>query len=310
MSTLRRAVVLGGAGFVGSAIARALSGAGYDVEVIDALEPRTFADARRLAGVPGVRLIHADVVEVGDLAERLGASEIVVNAMGWTRHRDAEDDPALDLRLNLANHLHVLAAMPPGPRLIHLGSRHQFAGATGVIDDDTSFAPLDVQSIHKCAAEQHVALWARKTGGSALVLRPCNCIGPGQPIDDGDVGLIGGFLRDLMAGKTIEVFAGPRVRNVCLTTDVGEIVVRLANQRVDGYVPVNVPGVEVEVARLATALQAALGRGTIAYAPMPEAVARIELASGKFVGSALKQLLPDVVPATLEESISRTVAAP
>jgi UDP-glucose 4-epimerase len=309
MTAPGRALILGGAGFVGSAVTAAFVEAGWTVTVIDSIEPGTFGDAARLAPFSGrVEFIRQDVTTVPDLANRLAAQDVVVNAMGWSRHRDGEQDPETDLRLNLANHIHVLQHIWPGPCLIQLASRHQFAGRTGIIDDDTPFAPLDVQGIHKCATEHHVQRWVRRHGADAAVLRFGNCIGPGQPIADGDMGLIGGFLRDLLAGRTIEVYEGPRVRNVCFTGDLGQIALRLAALRPTGYIPINIPGIEVDIGDLAARLAKVVGRGAIRNEPMPPEVAQIELSQGRFEGSTLKRLLPEFAPTDLDTAIAAAVS--
>jgi UDP-glucose 4-epimerase len=299
MTASGRALILGGSGFVGSAVTKAFADDGWAVTVIDSIEPGTFGDAARLAPLADrIEFIQEDVTTVPGLVGLLAEQDVVVNAMGWSRHRDGEEDPETDVRLNLAIHVHVLEHLRPGPYLIQLASRHQFAGCSGVIDDDAPFAPLDVQGIHKCATEHHVKRWVRKHGADAAVLRFGNCIGPG----------IGGFLRDLLAGENIAVYQGPRVRNVCFTGDVGQIAVRLARLRPAGYVPINVPGIEVDIGDLAARLAEAAGRGAIRNEPMPPEVARIELSQGKFVGSTLKRLLPEFTPTDLHTAIASVVS--
>lgn len=60
-------LVTGGAGFIGSALARRLVEAGYDVAVMDVLHPQVHADGRALNLPPSVRLFTGDVTHGPDL---------------------------------------------------------------------------------------------------------------------------------------------------------------------------------------------------------------------------------------------------
>lgn len=305
----KRVLVLGGAGFVGSAIARAFVEAGWRTEIIDCLHPAGFADSGRLDGLSTqVTLTRADIGRMQDLPEVFARFDVVVDAMGLSRHLLGDDELALDLELNLGVHLPVFAALASdGPRLIHLGTLHQFGGATGMIDDDAPFAPIDVQGIHKCAAEQHLRLACRRSGASAAVLRIGNCIGPGQPQGEGDVGLFGGLLRDLAAGQAVDVFEGNRARHLCFTPDIGRLAVMLADAGWSGFTAMNFSGELSEILGVAKAMQQRLGSGTVNVSPLPEALARREIAPAVFPGARLTNLLPSFTPTPVAAALETVI---
>ncbi len=305
----KRALVLGGAGFLGSAITIEFVEAGWETAVLDSLHPAGFGDRARLSSVSGkIGFTSTDVAIPENLKDLFSGFDIVVNAIGLSRHSLGEGDPKLDLELNLKAHLPVFRGLAPdGPRFIHLGTLHQFGGAAGQVGDDDPFAPIDVQGIHKCAAEQHLRLHCRRSGAHAIVLRIGNCIGPDQPTGEGDVGLFGALLRDLAAGKTVEVFGGNRARNVCFTPDIGRLAVMMAATGWSDFLAVNVPGTLCQILDVARGMQHRLGCGAIAVSPMPEALAQREVNRVDFSGERLRQLAPQFEPTGLNDMLRATV---
>jgi hypothetical protein len=65
--------------------------------------------------------------------------------------------------------------------------------------------PLDVQGIHKTAAEHHYRIAAKRNDLSVVSLRFGNTFGPGSPLAGRDVGLMAEMIFKSLAGKTIEI---------------------------------------------------------------------------------------------------------
>jgi len=223
-------LVCGGAGFIGSHISEAFCAAGWQTTVLDSLVAGTGGQRANLDQLgPQVRVVWARVEAVAGLCEMVANVDVVLDCMGWTHHREAATDPVRDLQLNLASHLHLLKAMPhtDQPRLIYLGSSHEYgASAKRTIDEDSPLVPLDVQSVHKAAADHHVRIAAQSAGFSAFSLRFGNTFGPRQPVDGEDIGLIGGLIRAALETGTVTVFSGRRRRTCVYVRDLAEVVVR------------------------------------------------------------------------------------
>jgi hypothetical protein len=74
---------------------------------------RTSGSAANLASaINNIEFIPDRVEQVKSFADLLHGHDIVVDAMGWTSHLEAFDDPEYDLALNLSSHLVVTRAMP------------------------------------------------------------------------------------------------------------------------------------------------------------------------------------------------------
>jgi UDP-glucose 4-epimerase len=272
--------IAGGAGFVGSRIAKAFLDSGHEVVILDGLLERTGASRNHVAELPGARFIESRIEDAAELGDIIGGSDMIVDAMAWTCHRLALHDPDYDLALNLASHLRLLAAVPkewPG-RIVFLGSRGQYGSPqVSEITEDTPQSPEDVQGIHKTAAESHFRLASRLKQISVASLRMPAIVGPNQPVNGDDIGLFGGFIRDLVAGRVVELYGENRRRAVIHVDDVAETVVLLASAAWSGFAPFNLAGHNVNLADALRLLIAEIGSGSMAITPAPAEIAAIDI---------------------------------
>ncbi|GAB3888056.1 hypothetical protein GCM10029964_055040 [Kibdelosporangium lantanae] len=169
MSGERRAVVLGGTGFVGRHVCAAFAAAGWDV----------VATARNAAD-PGVPVTRVDLAgaDPADLTRLLAdlAPTVVVNCAGmvWAA------SPQEMWRSNVVLTERVLAALPERVRYVHIGSIAEYAPvAVGTLI--TEDCPVGTQSAygHSKATASAAALAAANT----VVLRATHLLGPGPPAD-------------------------------------------------------------------------------------------------------------------------------
>jgi len=241
----------------------------------------------------------------------LAESDVIVDCMGWTQHRAALDDPLYDLELNVASHLHWLRRVPDHLRakVVYLGSRGQYADpATGDIGEDDPQEPRDVQGIHKAATERHFRLAASLRDLDVVALRLPACIGPNQPAEGEDIGLVGGFARDLLAGRAIRVYGRGRRRAVAYVDDVAEIVCQLARLPGRGFQAYNLRGDVLPIEDIAKRLVAIVGRGSVEVADLPRDIAAIDSGAAAFREDRLRAALGGAVPrAPVDEALAATV---
>jgi UDP-glucose 4-epimerase len=249
-----RALVTGGAGFIGSTLVDALLAAGHDVVVLDDLSTGRRENLTHDAPLETVDV--ADAPAVGALLERV-RPEVVFHLAAQIDVRRAVADPALDARVNVAGTAAVLeAARAAGARRVVLastGGALYGEAATIPTVEDSPLAPLSPYGASKAAAETYLALYGRLHGLSTLALRLANVYGPRQD-PRGEAGVVARFCGAKLEGSSATVFGdGRQTRDY---VDVGDVVgafLSAADSDVTGAVNVGT-GRETSVLDLLAAL--------------------------------------------------------
>jgi len=304
-------LIAGGAGFIGSAIAARFVQAGHDITVVDGLLPRTGGRRENLAGLlPRIRFFDSPVERLPNLRQLIAESDLVVDCMGWTCHLLALEDPLYDMQLNVGSHLALIKAIPDdwAKAVIFLGSRGQYGNPkVERITEATPSNPQDIQSSHKQAAETNWQVFSRIRGFAVLSLRLANCFGPRQPMRGEDIGLIGGFIRDLLQGRDIELFGTGRTRPVIFVEDVAEAVLLCAQARLQGFQFFNLTGQDITLEQLADLLISEVGQGGCQLREFPAEIRSIDVGNAAFSGERLAAFTGARPVAPLGDCIKRTV---
>jgi UDP-glucose 4-epimerase len=266
-----RALITGGAGFIGSNLVDALLARGDEVTVVDDLSTgrRENLDGALTAGA---ELAELDIREAATLIELFAAArpEIVFHLAAQIDVRKSIADPAFDASINVGGTANVLEAMrtaggPGGPDPTGAApARIVFVSTGGAIygegdgqqlplNEGAPIAPLSPYGQSKCAAEGYLALYERLYGLSGISLRLGNVYGPRQdPL--GEAGVIAIFCGKLRGGERPTVFGdGRQTRDYIYVGDVVAAALAAAESSATG--PINVgTGVETDVLELARRL--------------------------------------------------------
>ena len=161
---MKNILILGGAGFIGSQLAKKFSKFSI-VTIIDGLVDGTGGSVENIYNIKGVIFIEKCIENVSDLSNIVSKQDIVIDSMGWTSHLGAIDDPMLDLRLNLHSHLHLLDCLKDNLNknslVINLGSTGQYGGNKfDCVDESTQMLPIDIQGINKVSAENYFRVYS------------------------------------------------------------------------------------------------------------------------------------------------------
>lgn len=255
-----RALVTGGAGFIGSNLVDALLARGDTVTVVDDISTgrRENLDGALAAGA---ELAELDIREAAALAEMVATAqpEIVFHLAAQIDVRRSLEDPAFDAGVNVGGTANLLEAMRTAN-----SSRIVFVSTGGAIygegegqqlplDESTPIAPLSAYGQSKFAAEGYLALYERLYGLSGMSLRLGNVYGPRQdPL--GEAGVIAIFCGRLRAGERPTVYGdGKQTRDYIYVGDVVAAALAAAESEASG--PVNIgTGIETDVLELAKRL--------------------------------------------------------
>ncbi|UYO48378.1 NAD-dependent epimerase/dehydratase family protein [Rhodopseudomonas palustris] len=81
---VQRVLITGGAGFIGSALARALVGAGHAVTIVDSLSPQVHGDVPSYQPLPGIQFVRADVRSLVNRPELLDPQDVIYHLAAET----------------------------------------------------------------------------------------------------------------------------------------------------------------------------------------------------------------------------------
>ena len=215
-----RAVVTGGAGFIGSHLVDALLAAGSEVTVIDDLSS---GKAERVN--PGARLLELDIVDrprleaaIEEVAPRsiyhLAAQSSVVASV---------EDPARDCEVNVLGTLGVVdIASPMGVPVVFTSTGGALYGdeAPRPPPEERIPAPLSPYGASKWAGEAYVNTWSLASGVPHAVCRLGNVYGPRQS-PHGEAGVVAIFSHHLHIGKAPKLYGhGKPTRDYVYVGDV------------------------------------------------------------------------------------------
>jgi UDP-glucose 4-epimerase len=306
-------LVLGGAGFIGSHIAKRFCSAGYRVTIIDGLLEYTGARLKNLEPIISkIQLISEKVENIAELKDIVQCSDIIIDSMAWTSHVGALSNPEYDLELNLKSHLHLIQKLKEaknGKILIYLGSRVQYGQVLAAeITEETPMVPIDIQGVHKVAAESYYRIYSKLFKQDVISIRFPNCFGENQPFFGDDIGLVGGFIRDLLDEKTIEVFGSNRMRYLLYVEDLAEIVFKLSGRALCGFSAINVSGHAIKLENLAKLLVDLTEKGAYRSSCFPNEIKNIDVGNALINEKKLIKILGNVPKTDIRDALKKTIA--
>jgi UDP-glucose 4-epimerase len=255
-----KALVTGGAGFIGSNLVDALLARGDAVTVVDDLST---GRRENLEGAlaAGAELAELDIRDAAALAELVAAAqpEIVFHLAAQIDVRKSLADPAFDAAINVGGTANLLEAMRAGgsPRIVFVSTGGAIygegAGKALPLGEDAPIEPFSAYGQSKFAAEGYLALYERLYGLSGVSLRLGNVYGPRQdPL--GEAGVIAIFCGKLRGSERPTVFGdGTQTRDYIYVGDV--VAAALAAAESDESGPINIgTGIETDVLELARQL--------------------------------------------------------
>jgi UDP-glucose 4-epimerase len=206
-------LVTGGLGFIGSNLAIRLVELGAEVTVVDSLVPELGGNRFNLAPVEDrVRVSSADLRDTAAVDGLVEGQEVVFSVAGQVSHVDSMTDPIGDLEINCRSQLSLLEGLRrrnPRARVVFAGSRQQYGRPRYLpVDEEHPLQPVDVNGIHKAAAEAATLLYHRVHGLSTCSLRLTNTYGRRMQMRHPRQGFVAWFVRLAVEGQEIELFGG------------------------------------------------------------------------------------------------------
>jgi dTDP-glucose 4,6-dehydratase len=303
---VRRAVVTGGAGFVGSWLCEHLVERGVDVVCVDNLVTGSRDNLSALEGRPGFELVEQDVSE----------GLPVEGPVDWVLHLACPASPVDYLRLPVetmvvgsAGTRHALdLAERTGARFL-LASTSEVYGDPAEHPQPESYwgnvnpvGPRSVYDESKRFAEALTTAYRTARGVDTAIVRIFNTFGPRMRVDDGRA--IPAFMSQALTGRPLTVAGdGSQTRSLCYVEDTVAGIVAMAAGDHPG--PVNIGSQdEMSMLDLAERVRALAGsRSTVEFVDLPQDDPRVRRPDTRLAAEVLGWE-PQV---SVEEGLKRTL---
>lgn len=229
----RRVLITGGAGFIGSNLARRIVDQNGEVTLIDSFVPEYGGNMHNLDGIADrVTLNISDVRDPFSMKHLVKGADVVFNLAGQTSHLDSMHDPFTDLEINARAQLYILEALRkhnPEAKVVFASTRQVYGRPNYLpVDESHPIRPVDVNGINKVAGEEYHILYNNVYGIRACALRLTNTYGPRMRIVDARQTFVGIWIRHLLEGLPIEVWGGEQLRDFNYVDDVTDAFIAAA----------------------------------------------------------------------------------
>src|SRR5438093_774162 len=200
-----RAIVTGGAGFIGSHVAAALLARGDEVHAFDNL-----AKGKRENVPEGATLHEADIRRPDDVFDRV-RPEAIFHLAAQADVRTSVERPDFDADVNVLGTVRILeAARRHGAKIVFSSTGGAIYGeCDGPASESAERRPLAPYGASKLCGEEYLATWNRLYETSHVTLRLGNVYGPRQE-PHGEAGVVAIFMGSLREGGTPRIYGDSR----------------------------------------------------------------------------------------------------
>ena len=227
---MRRCLVTGGAGFIGSHIAAALAARGDRVRIADNLST---GYRHNLAVNPGAEFLEGDLADPAFAARAVAGMDLVFHQAAIPSVPRSVKDPVTSHRANIDATLNVLeAARHAGVRRVVYAASSSAYGDTPVLPKHEAMPPnpLSPYALQKLVGEQYGQLFTRLYGLETVSIRYFNVFGPRQDPTSAYSGVISQFAKALLDGRAPTIYGdGGQTRDFTYIDNVVDGVLRAAD---------------------------------------------------------------------------------
>ena len=246
-----RALVTGGAGFIGSNLVDTLVEQGDEVTILDDLSTGKRENIEQALG-NGARLVEVDIRDAEAVADAVAAvsPDVIFHLAAQIDVRKSVADPALDARINVEGTVNVLKAALANDvgRVVNTSTGGAIYGEGMILPapEDHPVAPEAPYGQSKFCAEGYCDIYQRLYGLSTVSLRYSNVYGPRQdPL--GEAGVIAIFCGLVLNGGKPTIFGdGMQTRDYIYVGDVVRANLAAADASATGSINIGT-GVESTV---------------------------------------------------------------
>ncbi len=206
---MKKAVVTGGAGFIGSHLLEELSRRDYHLTVIDDLSTGKLENLKSVLDKPNVKFIEGSITDLPLLQRLFKDIDVVFHLAALASVPRSIAQPQLAHETNATGTLNVLLAARDNKikRVVNASSCAIYGDAPGLPKkEDMPKNPLSPYAAAKLAAEEYCQVFQKVYSLPTVSLRFFNIFGPRQNPDSDYAAAIPKFIKIAAAGNPVTIF--------------------------------------------------------------------------------------------------------
>jgi UDP-glucose 4-epimerase len=301
-----RLLITGGAGFIGSNLAKLALANGFEVTVLDDLSTGYRANIQDL----DLTFIQGSILDVDAVRKSLVGVDSVVHLAALGSVPRSIQDPMATHAANATGTLTVLdEARQAGIKHLVVSSSSSVYGMNPALPKSERewVRPMSPYAVSKLATEQYVLAYQQSFGMETLAFRFFNVYGPGQRAGHAYAAVIPVFVEALLEGRPLPINGdGSHSRDFTYVGTVCAVLLDAVKRQVSNPEPVNLAfGTNTSLTDLVQTLGQVSGRAT----PVEYRDARPgDVKNSQADNAVLRSLFPGVEPVKLEQGIAETLA--
>lgn len=256
-----RVLITGGAGFIGTNLARSLVARDHEVRVLDDLSTGSEAN---LDGT-GVEFVEGSILDRGVVDRLVSDADAVVHLAARPSVPRSITDPVLSNEVNVTGTITVLDAARRAENMPHVvvASSSSVYGANPTLPKHEQLQPrpMSPYAVSKLAAESYALAFQTVYGLPTLAFRFFNVYGPLQAAGHAYAAVIPAFVSAAVEGRPLPVHGdGTQTRDFTFVGSVASVISEAVERRVTSDRPVNLAfGSRLSLLEVITHLEDLLG---------------------------------------------------
>lgn len=301
-----RLLITGGAGFIGSNLAKLALANEHEVTVLDDLSTGYLENIQDLS----LTFVEGSILDVDAVRKALVGVDSVIHLAALGSVPRSIQDPLASHAANATGTLMVLdEARQAGIKHFVVSSSSSVYGMNPALPKSERewVRPMSPYAVTKLATEQYVLAYQQSFGMETLAFRFFNVYGPGQKAGHAYAAVIPVFLEALLDGRPLPINGdGSHSRDFTYVGTVCRVLLDAVKRQVSHPEPVNLAfGTNTTLTELVETIGHVTGRA----APVEYRDARPgDVKNSQADNAVLRSLFPDVQPVKLEQGIAETVA--
>jgi len=221
---LKRVLVTGGLGFIGSNLSARLVALGARVTVVDNMMPRLGGNLFNVKKIADqIHINFSDVRDGHSMDFLVKGQEYIFHLAGQVNHVDSIRNPIQDLDINCRGTLVLLEScrkFNPEVKIIFAGTRGEYGASVKLpVGEDHPTNPKGIYAVTNLSAEKMVLVYDDVHKISGTCLRITNTYGPRHQMAHDEYGVLNWFIRKAIDNEALPVFGDGRILRDFLYVD-------------------------------------------------------------------------------------------